>query len=384
MKQYLFIYFCFAVSQSQGLKSLDPISTIVKQLNEKSIVAFGESHDIEEIYNFYFSLLENKNFVQIVDDIVLEFANSLYQDLLDDFISGKDISIEQLSIIWRNHSNALIQSGDSPLFIELLKRIRSANQNRSGKKQIRALAADPAIDWQTIKSAKEFWPWIGRRDRSFLRVIWDDVIDKNRKAFVILGRGHLSRNDPYPANYFSLAELLEKRLKHPIYIIHIYTEMKQLELTNPSLIEIKNSWIGRLRRESKAKEILYEEQIDAVLYLGPKPQLHTISQIPFSDADYLAELDRRSQIVHKQPFQLIFSEVLRYKIEQNGLSEAIKFYDEVKNNQQINRYNFQSIFMIDLINELKEKQQNEAAKAVYKIATEQNPNDQLLTNYKFE
>ena len=44
-----------------------------------------------KIYDFYFSLIENSTFQKTVNDIVIEFGNSLYQEKLDDFIlNGND------------------------------------------------------------------------------------------------------------------------------------------------------------------------------------------------------------------------------------------------------------------------------------------------------
>ena len=58
---------CFLMSfilvvNAQNIKVHDPIQQVISDLKTNQIVAFGESHDKQEIYDFYFSLIENSTF----------------------------------------------------------------------------------------------------------------------------------------------------------------------------------------------------------------------------------------------------------------------------------------------------------------------------------
>jgi hypothetical protein len=56
------------------------------------IVMLGEMHRNEQEYEWLRSLVANLNFADRVNDIVMEFGNSLYQESVDRYVSGDDIS----------------------------------------------------------------------------------------------------------------------------------------------------------------------------------------------------------------------------------------------------------------------------------------------------
>ncbi|WP_347922937.1 hypothetical protein [Pontimicrobium sp. SW4] len=77
-------------------------NTVLNLFNENQIVALGENHGRLNESNFRLSLIKHRNFPQIVDVIVVEFANPLYQDIIDDYVNGKNIPIQKLRKVWQN------------------------------------------------------------------------------------------------------------------------------------------------------------------------------------------------------------------------------------------------------------------------------------------
>jgi len=54
-------------------------------------VMFGETHGNKQEYEWLCKLVKTPAFADHVDDIVVEFGNSLYQKTVDRYISGEDI-----------------------------------------------------------------------------------------------------------------------------------------------------------------------------------------------------------------------------------------------------------------------------------------------------
>lgn len=168
--------------------------TVINLFDNAQIVFLGESHWSRQDSDFRIELLKTHNLVSKIDDVVIEFGNSLYQDLLDAyFLDLKDISDTELSKVWRNTTSS---SGvwDSPVYKEFLMEVRKINNKLPKKDRIRIVAMGPPIDWDKVEVFADQLPFFNR-GWSFVRVIEREVIAKNHKALVIIGSGHLNRFD---------------------------------------------------------------------------------------------------------------------------------------------------------------------------------------------
>jgi len=317
-----------------------PIQSIVQAYDSTSIVAFGEKHDQIEILEFYKSLLIDKTFQERVDDIVLELGNSFYQEILDKYIDGQNVSFEEVRNVWFNATNSLLQLGNFSAVEILIKYIREINIELSVEKKFRVIAADPPVNWDEIKSPSDFWPFLGRRDLNFIKVIWEEVIDKKRNAFVIMGRRHLLRHDPKPLNYISLVDALEARLGNKIFILRV-EEMEKID-SFPVFKKVENTPLTE-KIVFKDYPLKYKEAIDAVLYLGP---LHPMLIEPFTDKKDIEKLNKRSLILNNSKFQFNSYDYLFYLINKEGAKGVAIFIDLVKSKNSLIDYNEQLVNMV--------------------------------------
>src|SRR5688500_2775588 len=67
---------------------LDPIATIVDAFRNHPVVAVDEPHGNEQSHAFRLSLIRDPRFHTIVNDILVEFGNSRYQNVMDRFVGG--------------------------------------------------------------------------------------------------------------------------------------------------------------------------------------------------------------------------------------------------------------------------------------------------------
>ena len=314
---------------------INAIEAISSAYDTTSIVFFGESHDKLELLNFYVALINDSKFQEKVDDIVLELGNSRYQDVLDEYIAGKKVDYCDVRKVWFNATNSLIQLGDSSLIELLINEIRITNLKLSDNEKFRVVISDPPIDWSSVESPTDFYPWLGRRDLSFITSIWYEVIDKKRNAFVIMGRRHLIRNDPKPLNYISVVDILEKRIGDPIPVLRVEEDLQVREGLYPiEQTDVSNKPI------ISGFNVLYSEGVDAIINFN---KLTPLIIHPYTNSADLSVLNERSMVVNNAPFKFNSYDYLNYLMMKKGIEGIHQFFFIVKENDSKIEFNEQLI-----------------------------------------
>ena len=77
-------------------KPEDATAAVLHEFEKHNIVIFGEIHGNMQEYEWLRSLIATPEFADRVDDIVMEFGNSLYQKSVDRYTAGEDVPIEQV------------------------------------------------------------------------------------------------------------------------------------------------------------------------------------------------------------------------------------------------------------------------------------------------
>src|SRR5690349_16382387 len=83
---------------------VEPVSAIVTAFRSHAVVALGnvEFRGNEQAHTFQVSLIRDPRFTAVANDILVEFGNSRYQDLVDRFMRGEDIAYDLLRRVWQN------------------------------------------------------------------------------------------------------------------------------------------------------------------------------------------------------------------------------------------------------------------------------------------
>jgi hypothetical protein len=225
----------------------DPVESVLAAFDSANLVALGERHWAREDSQFRLAVVRNQAFAQKVNDIVVEFANPLYQAVLDRFVDGQSVAGEELQHVWRDTT----QPGafDSPVYEEFLSTVRAVNAKLAPDRRVRVLAADYPINWSAISSPRELDGPMRGRDRSAAGIIRQQVLDRNRKALVLFGSGHLYRNRPE-----TIVDLLKQdsRAKWFIVVPVGGPGLPSLLTANtatagqPALLTLRGSAVGRL------------------------------------------------------------------------------------------------------------------------------------------
>jgi hypothetical protein len=297
----------------------DPIDAIVAAFRTHDIVALGEgSHGNEQGHAVRRRLVQDPRFGDLVDDIVVEFGNARYQDLIDRFVRGATINDSMLRQIWQNTTQAH-PVWDVPIYEDFFRAVRDVNALHPERRPIRILLGDPSFDWDSVQTAEE---WRERResagpvDAHALSVIQREVIAKQRRALLIYGDMHLVRRDPFGVTDSpeSIVAGLERVAQKRAFSIWTHTSGGDLAALQksvatwpvPSLTPLHGSVLGAAdfafyyphemfinnRAVKSMPGLRMENEFDALLYLGSHSNI-TFSKLPRSLCEDAAYMEMR-------------------------------------------------------------------------------------------
>jgi hypothetical protein len=219
------------------------------------IVLLGEIHGNKQEYEWLRSLVATPEFADSVDDIVMEFGNSLYQKSVDRYVSGEDVPLEQVQKAWLNMAGVV--GPPSPVYASLYQAVREANLKRKGKHQMRILCGDPYIDWDKVKTREDVAPYLSNREQWYTQVVKDEVLAKHHRALLIMGSGHFLRAGfPFPGGQraFSIEHQLQLA-GAKTYLIVVGTnatggyddlDHRFDSWPTPVIVSLADNWVGEL------------------------------------------------------------------------------------------------------------------------------------------
>jgi hypothetical protein len=174
----------------------EPIAGVIDAFRTHAIVALGEGdHNNEQGHAFRLALLHDRRFAEVVNDIVVESGNAYYQNVMDRFVNGDDVSSTELRQAWQN-TTQLRPVWDVPIYEQFFRAVREVNMSLSVDRRLRVLLGDPPIDWSRVSGFSDVFAQmreVGDRDTHPAKLIQHDVLDKGRRALVIYGDQHLTR-----------------------------------------------------------------------------------------------------------------------------------------------------------------------------------------------
>jgi hypothetical protein len=284
---------------------------MVDLLRLHDIVMFGETHGNKQEYEWLCKLVKTPAFVDRVDDIVIEFGNSLYQKTVDRYIAGEDIPQAQVEKAWRNVIGAV--GPVSPVYGWFYRAVRESNFERRGGHKIRLLLGDPYGDWNKINNAEDLGPYLGpylgHRDEWYADVVREEVLAHHHRALLIMGAGHfVRRNGP------GLVEQAIRAAGVQPYLVVFGTnaaggyddlDHRFDAWSLPAIVPLSDNWVGKL----PANPVLtggnvapnsqkMEDVADAMLYVGSRDTLRQefVPRSELVSTPYGQEVERRLQI----------------------------------------------------------------------------------------
>jgi hypothetical protein len=330
-------------------KPQDAAKAILAAFDKYEVVGMGAAHGNKELDDFIFKLVRDPGLAGRINDIAVECGNSLYQPILDRYIAGDDVGLQDVRPVWRNTTQPMCSV--SAFYEELFPLVRRINQKLPPHKKFRMLACDPPIDWSKIKTRDDathdpaepatVWRFM-ERDPAIAFVMEKEVLSKRRKALMLFGTAHLYHNHGGPMFPASAVEMYEKDYPGVTLVIADHTgfgshspvekyndefESRMGAWPVPSMVEdLPGTWLADLLEKTHSfggMSVMFwggkdgkrtgtpvdsggvppTKMVDAYLYLGPRDLMlkdpHPAEV--FLDKDYMAEMKRRAAIVGEGP-----------------------------------------------------------------------------------
>src|SRR3989442_10373472 len=102
------------------------VSAILGAFDRYDVIGMPAGHGLKDLNDLILALIRNPAFWKKVNDIEIECGNSLYQDVLDRYISGADVAFREVQKVWRNTSQPMC--GISGFHEQIVPLVRAINQ----------------------------------------------------------------------------------------------------------------------------------------------------------------------------------------------------------------------------------------------------------------
>ena len=200
---WLFAALCVALpiggtaqgARPQPAAPLEAIPAILDAFRSYRVVSFPGGHtDGNEVQALLRALVKDPRFAATVNDIVVEFGSSRYQDLMDRYIRGEDVPQSALRRAWLDavQGGTALDNDNTALFFSA---VREANATVPAERRIRVLLGDPPIDWENVRNKADLRKWEIQRDSYPADLVRRLVLAHNRRALIVWANGHLMRQE---------------------------------------------------------------------------------------------------------------------------------------------------------------------------------------------
>jgi hypothetical protein len=183
-----------ASAQRAVVHQKDIVKAIVDQFDKSDLVGLGEFHGSQADQDLRFQVIHSRAFARKVHIIAVEGLNALYQEDLDRYIRGEDVPVEQVQKVWRDSTGIFIGPVIRTAYQQFLSEMRSVNRGLPDRMKLRVIAADPPLDWATVRSAADFRAVLGKRVVFGVDVIEREALKKGQKALLIFAASWFTRN----------------------------------------------------------------------------------------------------------------------------------------------------------------------------------------------
>jgi hypothetical protein len=308
-----------------AVKPQNAVDFVISAFATYPIIGLGrvEGAGNQSEAEFLAKLISNPRFDATVNDIVIECGNSRYQEVLDRYVDGEVVPLQQLQKVWRD-TTQMFGCAVDPTTFELILAVRKANMRLVRGQRLRVLAADPPIDWSIIRTHEEFMRYLRERDSNAAAVIEHQVLGRRRRAFVVIGGFHLVKHASAVGSA-TITTLIEKMYAGSMYVIWPLTEFDTLPpgaadklkgLPLPSIFPIAGTWFGALNGHAITSSDMLrrvgnkvtpvtnafpgwelEDLFDACLFFGLPPSLKSVDYREPTDPAFLKELQRRRELM---------------------------------------------------------------------------------------
>jgi hypothetical protein len=150
-------------------------AALMSVYDQFDVVALGEMHERRIDSDLRIALVRHPDFAKKVRTIVVEFATTTQQTMLDRYIRGENVSRAQLESVRPRQPGSL--TSDDPIYLNFLAAVRDVNAKLPADARIRVFGGEDNRN----------------RDTAAVAILKEQVFQKHGKALVVYGAGHFWR-----------------------------------------------------------------------------------------------------------------------------------------------------------------------------------------------
>ena len=278
---------------------------LAAKFDDHQFVFIGSTHGDVKIEEFLICLIARPAFQQRVTDIVVEWASSGQQQLLDRYILTLDeVSIDDLAPIWFDTDTPTMWT-TLPQVRQFVRTLREVNMTLPVARRIRLVGGNDGTDWTKVRVAEDLAPYPYKTNLMPHLIIEHLAQTPGNKTLVVYGDGHIR----YRGNNF-MGELEAALGKARLFVVGRIGDLRPEERrylatvgdpSKPFFVEAARfptniPWPASLRVSFDERSENLADYIDAFVYLGPEPDRDFTGSIPLSAAQQ-RELTRRGSIM---------------------------------------------------------------------------------------
>lgn len=173
----------------------DAVSGILDAFRTNRLVAVPAGHtQSNSMLALLRALISDPRFAATVNDIVVEFGSSRYQDAMDRYVRGEDVAEPTIRLAWQDavQAGTALDNSNTGAFFRL---VRDVNATLPAPRKIRVLLGDPPIDWENIRSRADYRKWEVQRDSYPADLVWREVLSRGRRALLLYANAHVIRKE---------------------------------------------------------------------------------------------------------------------------------------------------------------------------------------------
>jgi outer membrane protein OmpA-like peptidoglycan-associated protein len=293
-----------------GLRRRPAVDLILSAFEDHALVGLSEGagHGQLETRDLFSTLIRDSRFPHTVRNILIEFGNARYQQVMDRYVSGEPVTRDELRHVWEDTTQV---SGvwSAQMYEQMLAEVRAVNVGLPSSLRLRVLLGDPPIDWSAVTSPadEDMADW---RDAHFAHVIDREVMRRQERALILIGGAHISRKVVLPN---SLIHLLDARYPGQTWVVGILDSGRVDRQISawlqswalPAGMSVRDTWLGRMDVQQIGFRLsigIVQDDVDALLLLTTAPPRPSDSAA--LDPGYGLELARRRTLAQKTlPFR---------------------------------------------------------------------------------
>jgi hypothetical protein len=300
----------------------DLAGTVFEAFRRHRLVAIGEYHGLQEHHDALAALLSDPRFPGLADDVVIEFGNSLYQDVADRFVLALEpVPNGELRRVWRDNTNSPLATWDEPAYEDFFRVLRAVNWRLPAGRRVRLLLGDPPIDWPKITTPAQVTTLRNERDAFAASLVEREVLSKGRRALICYGASHVLHPAPGQPPSGGVVPLIEAQTGQQVFSLITLTPLagdpggtfrRLAPYPRGIVIPAASTWLGQADAGDILSPVIAPgpsgqpanvncgvplgSVIDGGLYLGQASDLTMSRPDPaiYLDQAYWAELQRRN------------------------------------------------------------------------------------------